>query len=230
MWTAASSALEAASHAQTGDWFINQDQEAPAPTHTNVRRGLFIKMRALDAVRGLEVPSDPQKGVFAQQLVTVVAYTEAFLADTLRAICRLRPEIVQSSQKELTWALALSFPDRESLLAALIDDFVSSRVRATDMKGFVTLFVKEQGLEFQLDPDDVASMALGEQVRHLLVHNGGRVDRKFLRLDGGPRILSWVAEAGDEGRCRRSRGTAWRSAARGRGSRRHDGRSCAGGC
>jgi hypothetical protein len=39
MWTAASSTLEAASHAQTGDWFINQDQEAPAPTHTNVRRG-----------------------------------------------------------------------------------------------------------------------------------------------------------------------------------------------
>jgi hypothetical protein len=170
-------------------------EETSASRHHNVsvdlggdRAELFTPFLTILAVKVKQdrprESLDFQAALFAQQLITIIAHTEAFLGDTLRAICHSQPEIVRASQKQISWEAALSFPDRETLFAALVDEYAASRTRTHSLKGLVTAFSKEHGLDLHLDSKDVASMTLGEQVRHLLVHNGGRVDRQFISRTG----------------------------------------------
>jgi hypothetical protein len=149
----------------------------------------FLTITAIRAIQGQPIEQLKfQAALFAQQLITIIAHTEAFLGDTLRAICFARPEIVQTSQKQITYEVALSFPDRDFLFAALVDEYVTSRLRTNSMKGLVAALSKEHGLLFELDPQMIATMTLGEQVRHLLVHNGGRVDHQFIRRTGASSV------------------------------------------
>ena len=65
-----------------------------------------------------------RSALFRQQLVMVIAHLEAFLGDSIRAICAAEPRVLESTQKQITWSAALAYADRAALLAGLADSFV----------------------------------------------------------------------------------------------------------
>lgn len=124
--------------------------------------------------------------ILSEQVAMLIAHTEAFLADTLRAICIEHPGRIRASQAQITWQDALAYRGRASLLRGLVDRFVDTRLRGADLRDTLSILIKDFGLEFQPDEDTLVDLRLGEQIRHLVVHNGGRIDAQFARQVGIP--------------------------------------------
>jgi len=58
-----------------------------------------------------------------QAVAMLYAHVDAFFGDTLRVICRARPEVLRSG-KQLTWELALSFESMADLVETLAEQFI----------------------------------------------------------------------------------------------------------
>jgi hypothetical protein len=127
---------------------------------------------------------DYQNFFFQQQIVMSIAYIEAFIGDTIRAICRAKPEVITSSQKQVTWEIAFDYPDRDSLLDFLTEEFVSATLQSKDIPEVISALTKNHGIDLKVEQDSIKAIILAEQIRHIIVHTGGRVDRKFLKKTG----------------------------------------------
>ena len=63
-----------------------------------------------------------QRLLYSQELVMMLAHLEAFLSDSLRAICRVRPEILKSN-KQIEWSTLIDFGDWDKIKGHLIEDY-----------------------------------------------------------------------------------------------------------
>lgn len=121
-----------------------------------------------------------QKTLYRQQLVMLVAHTEAFFGDSIRAVCLAAPNTIESQKKQISWLEALSYLDREALRAALVESFVSDMTRNKGVKSFLFNVEKELKIDVAVEDETVDVLSTAEQARHIIVHNGGRIDARFL--------------------------------------------------
>lgn len=119
-----------------------------------------------------------------QDIVMTIAHMESFLNESLAAICRKVPAIIENSQKQVTWEKALSHKTRESLFEDLVAEHISSQFRGKSIADRVAYFIKNHGLNLKLQVHILSDLELAEQVRHLIMHNGGRIDERFKRHTG----------------------------------------------
>lgn len=118
----------------------------------------------------------------SQALIMVFAYLDAFLGDTLRVICSIRPEVLKTDKK-MNWSKALEFERRDDLIRHLTERYVYDF-------GWLTLldridYLKAKlGLAINPPSPDVALLQMGENVRHVAVHNGGRASQEYLAKTG----------------------------------------------
>ncbi|GEM_PF-5884080 len=119
-----------------------------------------------------------------QDIVMTIAHTESFLNDSLIAICRKKPAIIENSQKQVTWEKALSHMTRESLFEDLMAEYIDSQFRGKSVADRAVYFIKKHGLNLKLQGDMLADLELAEQVRHIIMHNGGRIDARFKKRTG----------------------------------------------
>lgn len=128
--------------------------------------------------------------VYVQQLVMTFAYLDAFIADSVRAICQACPAVLKS-RKTLDWATIVSIGNWEGLLQALVDRCVHEFGFRSVVERIDTMRSRF-GLELDLGDRLMRVLEVGEMIRNLFVHNGGRVNQDFidrtatihLRMDG----------------------------------------------
>ncbi len=89
--------------------------------------------------------------VYSNELVMQIAYLEGFVRDTKDEICKLRPELMKLARQA------------GSTIRERIDWF------------------QKIGIDFKVAETQIAWLEEAEYVRHMIVHNGGRVDNQFLR-------------------------------------------------
>ncbi len=120
--------------------------------------------------------------IYAQELVMHLAHLDGFLADSLRAMCVARPELL-CREKKISWEEVVQAGSYESLLGLLVEEYVyefgwqSARERVGKLESVHGLVIPTASSV--LDAIDEA-----EQVRHLVVHNASRVSREYIRRAG----------------------------------------------
>jgi hypothetical protein len=113
-----------------------------------------------------------------QAVAIMFAQFDAFWADSIRVVCEVRPEVLKS-EKKLSWVTALSFNSLAELKSHLTEQYVfeygwlpiARRIRR---------IADELGLSITFAEKDLALLSVFEQRRHLIVHNGGVVTRKYV--------------------------------------------------
>lgn len=144
-----------------------------------------IRLMMLGIMRGgdpdsLELEFD--RALASQSFVMILAHLDAFLADSVRAICsqEMRP---LRSEKKISWDEVLDAGNWDSLVRRLIEK------RVYDF-GWNTLSDRLQTMrdEFGLALEEASSVASSleeaSNVRHVIVHNGGRTSQEFLSRTG----------------------------------------------
>ncbi len=105
--------------------------------------------------RGGDEPKfDFTRTVYSNEVVMQTAYLNGFVRATIAEICRLRPELLKRAEK--------------------VGSTIRERVN----------WLEKIGIDLKVAETQVAWLEEAENVRHIIVHNGGRVDNQFLRRTG----------------------------------------------
>lgn len=157
------------------------------PDQYEVQLDFFIPAFRMVAAAGSldaspEHAFDFERLLYSQELVVHFAYLDAFMGDSLRAICQVRPEVLKSN-RQVDWATILSCGGWSELLAHLCEKYIYEF-------GFLRFpkrlaFLREQlGLAIRC-PDAAATfIEEAENVRDIVVHNAGRVSQEYMRRTG----------------------------------------------
>ena len=146
----------------------------------------FLLMAALDFTKKkvpvLDVGKQFQVLARHQAVAMMFAHTDAFVADTLRVVCRVKPEVLRTG-KQLTWETALSYPSMDDLLSGLVEEF-SYEFGWKTLRHRLEFFHDRFGVDLDIPPDELNLLKTFEQRRHLIIHNGGVVTEKYIAETG----------------------------------------------
>lgn len=125
---------------------------------------------------------DFERLLYAQEMIMVLAHLDAFLADTLRAICTREPRLLMRGNK-ISWREVLEAGSWDRILTRLIDEY-SYEFGWKSARERIAYLRDEHGLVVDISDAILDKLDLAEELRHLFVHNGGRVSRKYLERSG----------------------------------------------
>jgi hypothetical protein len=133
---------------------------------------------------GLERPPKPdfRSIILAQELTMHLAHLDGFLADSLRAMCVARPELL-CRDKKISWEDVVKAGSYDTLLSHLVEDYVYE-FGWRSVRNKVSFFQTVHGLIIPTQPETLGALEQAEAVRHLVVHNAGRVSREYLKRSG----------------------------------------------
>jgi hypothetical protein len=122
--------------------------------------------------------SDFTRVIHSQALVMLFAHLDAFISDSMRIICRTRPEILKCD-KRMSWADIVSCGDWITILDRLIEDYVFD-FGWKSLGKRLEIFQDEIGLKINFTAKALRRLESAELVRHLVTHNGGNINQKYI--------------------------------------------------
>ena len=122
------------------------------------------------------------RAIQSQRLSLVFAHFDAFVGDTFRSIIRQKPGILRK-EKSLKWTEILDFGNWDRLISEMTETLVYD-LGWKDIEGKLSFFAEKFGMEIEIDCDDRALLSAGERLRHLIIHNGGKVSAEHIRRTG----------------------------------------------
>lgn len=115
-----------------------------------------------------------------QALAMIIAHLEAFLADSVRTICCVRPEVMKCDKK-IDWRTVLELNGWDEIRDHLIEEYVFNFGWGS-INDSIEAARKNLGLPLsKIDADVLADIHAAEQIRNIALHNGGRASAEFLR-------------------------------------------------
>jgi hypothetical protein len=142
--------------------------------------GPALLLLLMNSLRGSTVKNLNFSALLAgQELVMILAHFEAFLAETIRAMCSSRPELLRR-RKEITWDKVMQCGDWNTLTNHLISEY-SLEFGWKSLPDKLRLLRDEHGIAYELPSTDLTLLEDAEQLRHIIIHNGGRVSAEYLR-------------------------------------------------
>ncbi|GMU00997.1 hypothetical protein KH5H1_51170 [Corallococcus caeni] len=118
----------------------------------------------------------------AQEVVMLFAHLEAFLADSIRVICLKEPRVLKKNKK-MQWDTILECGSWEGVIDKMVDEYVFEAGWGS-IKDKIRNMRSAYGLEIGVSDTVLNALDAAEQLRNVLVHNGGRVSREYLERTG----------------------------------------------
>ena len=135
-------------------------------------RPMGSKMKDIDFTRILN----------SQALVMLFAHLDAFVGDTLRAICRVRPEVLKS-ERTIQWEEVVSSGTWDKLIDHLIEKY-TYEFGLKPLRKRLEFFKERIGIEGSVKDESLALLEKAEEIRHIIMHNGGSVSQEYLKRTG----------------------------------------------
>jgi len=166
---------------------INQDTFGISSLGTAATIGL-VGIILLLALMGLDLTNknikailneDFKNVIFSRQLIMIIAHLEAFIIESVKIICKIIP---QKLLKERTIEYSKILHEditKQKLIDILADDFVEKLGCNVSFEKSIDVFNKEFKINLS-NEKQLKILKNAEQIRHLYVHKGGIIDRKFL--------------------------------------------------
>lgn len=117
-----------------------------------------------------------QRLFFSQELVMVLAHLEAFLSDSLRVICRVKPEILKTNKK-IDRSAIINLENWDNVMEFLIEDYIFDfGWKSLDEK---IKFLNEK-IGLNIETPEISLLEEAENIRNIVVHNGGRISQEYI--------------------------------------------------
>jgi hypothetical protein len=121
--------------------------------------------------------------LFSQVLISTIAHLESFLAGSVMAACHAEPRLL-CRNKTLTWKSIIEAGSWEDVIDLLVEEY-TYEFGLKPLSGRLKCLGDDLGLSLSpLGTKDLPRLEEACEVRHIIVHNGGRVSRQFLIRTG----------------------------------------------
>ena len=135
---------------------------------------------------GIAISTKFSRLLGAQAIIMLYAYMDAFLADTLREICRKQPNMLKRDKK-IDWSTALDFDTKDELIEYLTERFVYD-FGWKSIAERIEFLSNQLGIPITISDDDLDLLEQGEYIRHIAVHNGSKVSSEFIERTGNTNL------------------------------------------
>jgi hypothetical protein len=130
-----------------------------------------------------ELKIDFANSIQTQALAMVIAHLEAFFADSVRTICRVRPDVMKCDKK-VDWRTLLELNGWPETQNYLIEEYVFNFGWGS-IKDSVVSARETLGIDLNnIDDAILEEIHTAEQIRNIAMHNGGRASAEYLKRTG----------------------------------------------
>ena len=143
---------------------------------------MLIAMTKIYSDENLSDDIDFERILYSQELVMLFAYLDAFMADSLRIICKKTPEILKSGKK-IDMDTIISCGGWIELLDYLTERYIYE-FGWPSLSERVEILKKRLGLVINFPENYLEILEQAENIRHIIVHNGGKVSQKYIAKTG----------------------------------------------
>jgi hypothetical protein len=114
-------------------------------------------------------------------IVSLMSQFDTYIGDLVRCVFIFKPEIIDSSERKLTFAELKSFESIENAYEFIIDKEIESILRESYSDQF-NWFEKKLGIKLRSDLPAWKSFIELSQRRNIFVHNDGKVSTQYLNV------------------------------------------------
>jgi hypothetical protein len=126
---------------------------------------------------------DFRNAIYSRQLIMIIAHLEAFIIDSVKTICKANPQkLVKDRQIEYKKILSENI-NKQKLIEILADDLIEKLGCNVSLKKSIGILEKEFKIKVSTEKQ-LLILEEAEQIRHLYIHKGGIIDRKFIEKTG----------------------------------------------
>ncbi len=121
---------------------------------------------------------DFRNAIYSRQLIMIIAHLEAFIIDSVKIICKACPQKLMRNNKIEYKKILSENINKQELIEILTDDLIEKLGCNVSIKKSVEILEKE----FKIDVSNKKQLLVlgeAEEIRHLYIHKGGKIDRKF---------------------------------------------------
>jgi hypothetical protein len=129
---------------------------------------------------GLPFRLDFEGSLRAQEVVMLLAHLDGFMVETLRAVCRIRPEVLKKASKSASWEDIVECGGWEELLDFLSEKYSYEFGWMESIKNRISFLEEQFKLKLDIPSEDLVFIEKMENVRHVIVHNGGIVSKEYV--------------------------------------------------
>lgn len=122
--------------------------------------------------------------IYRQQTVLLISILEAFLSDVVRIIGSDYRKIIiwpEGKDKKGVFDMALLESDAVTIGDLVLGIIEQRGISFQDLKSTKDFYSQYLSIELSVGAEHEERLILGAATRHIIVHNGSRVDRKFMR-------------------------------------------------
>ena len=126
--------------------------------------------------------------ILSRQLIMIIAQLEAFIIDSAKTICKIIPKKLLKERTIEYSKILCEDINKQKLIDILTEDFVEKLGCNVSFKKSVDIFEKEFNIKLS-NEKQLKILKEAEQIRHLYIHKGGIIDRKFIDITGKKLIV-----------------------------------------
>src|SRR5262245_4654948 len=116
---------------------------------------------------------------YSQQLVMGFARINAFISDSIRAICTARPAVLKTGKKAITWERLVDLSDWDSVFSHMVEEYVY-KLGWDSVVDVVDDLNDRLGLQVALLQDTRDRIYEAELLRNVVIHCGGQASAEYL--------------------------------------------------
>jgi hypothetical protein len=131
----------------------------------------------------MEYPLDEisfSKRAYYQQLVMIFSHLDSFIADSLRTICKVKPEVLKS-RKKIDWDTVINADSLEEVKEEIVEKFVY-QFGWEKVVDRVEKMEQDFGLDIPISQNSLDVVEIAESGRNLVTHDGGKINQEYIDL------------------------------------------------
>jgi hypothetical protein len=136
---------------------------------------------------GITQSIDFERLVLSQELIMAFAHLDAFFSESIRAICRIKPDVLKTD-KQVSWATALEFDNKQSL-SEFLTETLAYELGWGSFEKRISSLKSKFGLDLQISSEILENLRQADLLRNLIAHNGGRVDQEYRQKSNKGNLL-----------------------------------------
>ena len=133
------------------------------------------------------VAADFEKAILSQRFAMSFAYLDAFLAESVRAACTVSPTLLMTDNKAVSWEDVISIGTWEGIVASMTEQ-LAYEFGMLPWRKRIQRLRERLKISVGSGEADITGLEEAENLRHIVIHNGGRASQEYLNKTSKPEI------------------------------------------
>ena len=158
-----------------------EERNSTIPGFEPIKHNIKRTIKLVEDIKNHPILKNKYRIIYNQSLVLLVACFESFMNDLVRDVVDTRPEIVSWPDKRLISFDPSVLRYSSPTIGSLVVKHLREKYNFQDLKSTLDFLSEYFKVDLSLEKDLKDRIIVYEALRHVIIHNSGKVDEKFIK-------------------------------------------------